>query len=443
MGLGDLPLLDFIPAISPEFRRPEHMAEWCEYFERIAKGEAVRALCAVPIRHYKTETTLHGVVWLSLRFPKRRYLLFTYHHERAKWIGERTRELYALAGGQIQRGKNTMTDWTNEDGGGVFVMSANQSRLGSNVHGVFFDDPLDEDASMNPVEVDAVDRKIAHYTARCMLEGKPGPVLGVMSRWSVDDPYARRADRGWHQVTHAAITTDASGTEHAFAPQVWDLPELRAMREELAQVDPTERVWWAQLQNDPKPEGFAKFDPHPMRYDRIPDGAHRIAYGLDMAYSADKGADSCAMVALKVVGTRCYVLEAQSHRHDAHMIESMVRAMMDRHGRGPVFSYVSGPETGIVRILRERGLPVVPMRARWDKSTRATRTVRRWNDGQVVLPTSAPWLAFFLRRIVIWNGAPNSRYDDEVDALVSGCDGIMGSSATGIIKSIGKSYPGF
>ncbi len=87
-----LPLLDLIPALSPDLRPPYHLREWCELIERAAT-EPVRGLCACPIRHFKTTTTLHGIVWLLLKDPSRSVILLTHSHQRAQTLGKQLRQL--------------------------------------------------------------------------------------------------------------------------------------------------------------------------------------------------------------------------------------------------------------------------------------------------------------------------------------------------------------
>jgi hypothetical protein len=50
---ASLSLIEFITTISPEFRPPYHLADWLDQFELVERGEPVRALCALPIRHYR------------------------------------------------------------------------------------------------------------------------------------------------------------------------------------------------------------------------------------------------------------------------------------------------------------------------------------------------------------------------------------------------------
>jgi len=63
----------------------EHLREWCELIERVLK-EPLTICNDVPIQHGKTETTLHGLVWLLCRKSDLRIVYMTYDHERAqKW----------------------------------------------------------------------------------------------------------------------------------------------------------------------------------------------------------------------------------------------------------------------------------------------------------------------------------------------------------------------
>jgi len=442
-----LNLLQFIPKLSPEFRAPYHLQRWLDQFAKAAAGEPVRALCALPIRHYKTETTLHGIVWLLTQDPTMRYMFLTHSFDRSRSIGKRVRKLAEAAGVGPVLGYNTIEHWRNKYDGGMVVMSAEQSRLGEDVHGLFFDDPLDEHASMDQARRDAVDETISHYTARCMRKGKPGPVMGVMSRWHPDDPIGRRLLRvqaalPWEYIHCPAIIDDGLPSERAFAPEVWNLENLKKMRAELQEQDPTERIWWSQLMGDPRPSGFAKFRGDPERWTTLSDWSFRLAYGLDLAYTSGDGADYFALVVLKVMGNRAYILDVQRTRLDAPLIESTCRSALNKYGHGPMFSYVSGPEIGMVKLMRERGIPMAPLRARYNKLVRAERTIKRWNDGKIVVPHDAPWLKGFLKRVEMFRGEEKAHDDDEIDAMVSGCDGVLGGVMAGVVKTVGKSYAG-
>jgi predicted phage terminase large subunit-like protein len=439
----DLSLMDLIPALSPEYQSPWHMREWCDVIERAAV-EPVRALCALPIRHWKTQVTLHGIVYLLLRDPSRKIILLSHSFERAQSLGKRLRQLAEAAGVGPERGTNTIADWANSSGGGCVVMSADQSRLGYDVHVLVFDDPLDENGSQDPKVREAVDETLSHYSARCQRRGQPGPVIGVMSRWHPDDAIGRRLQRTavkWEYIAKGAILDEGEPTERAFAPDVWPLDALKNMRAELAEKDPTERLWWAQLMNEPRPIGADLFR-EPTRYSALPTWGYRLAYGADLAFTQGDHSDFFALVAMRVYGPKAYLLDVQRHKIDAHMIESTTRAMINKYGRAPIFSYASGPEVGMMRVLNERGLPFSKMQARYNKLVRAERTIRRWNDGNVLIPDDALWAPGFLHRVACFRGNDKDDGDDEIDALVSACDGAMGGMVAGGPRTVGKTYAG-
>jgi predicted phage terminase large subunit-like protein len=401
-------------------------------------------LCALPIRHFKTQSTLHGIIWLLLKDPTRRIIFLTHSYSAAQNRGKRLRDIARQTPVGPTRGYDTIEEWQNDKGGGVVIMSADQSRLGLDCHTLIFDDPLSEKDVDSPEKRDAVDGTIAHYTARCMRYGKPGPVLGVMSRWHPDDPIGRRLSRDsvdWLYIHRPAIIDDDLPTARAFAPDVWDLPELAKVRAELRELDPTERLWWAQFMGDPRPMGSDLFGAA-TTYSRLPDFGYRIGYGIDLAFTVGEGSDWFARVVGRMYGPKMYLLDCVRHKIDSHLIESTCKADIDKYGYAPIYSYMSGPEVGMAKVLVERGVPVARMRARYSKLVRAQRTIKRWNDNMILVPEGALWVPGFLRRLSVFRGNEKDKGDDEVDALVSLCDGAMGGASGMRVKTLGSRYRG-
>jgi predicted phage terminase large subunit-like protein len=448
--LRSLPLLDMIPELTDHFRRPTHLERWCNLIER-AESEPVRAMCSVPIRHGKTEATVHGIVWLLLKHPNWRIIFMTHSAEAAiKW-GKRIRQLAEPTTIGPTKGWDQIAEWRNSEGGGVVVMSADQSKIGYDVDALVVDDPLDELHCNDPMVREAVDQAISMYTARCIKGGKRGPVLLVASRFHPDDPIGRRLTRTavqWEYVHHAAITVDEDGDEHAFAPEVWPLDELNKTRAELRERDPSEVVWYAQFQNDPKPIGSSLFGPATFYTDLPTWHGWRVAHGVDFAYVDAPGSDFFAAVSARIYGRKLYIVDVQRHRLDATLLENTCSAIILKHGRGTLWSYQAGPEVGMSRLLAEKGIPVGVMHARYNKLVRAQKTIQRWNDGDILVPSpdKASWVNGFLDRLSLFRGHDKDR-DDEVDALVSMCDAMLGGAPSASLKSLGitgkKPYPGF
>ena len=440
-SIAELPLVPFVHAISPQFEPPTHLHEWADLIEESTRRR-VRGMVAVPIRHHKTWTTLHGIAWLLVRNPKLRIIGMCADHERANELGKMCRRLCESVAEQTgvpigpARGDNIILDWKNKFGGGVVWMSAKQSALGKDVDTLIVDDPISEldanDASIR----DAVDHAIAHYTMRAT-----GSVLLVMSRWHPDDPIGRRITRTaveWIYIHHRAIEDEDLPTERAFAPNVMPLEEIRRRRREAEEADPGELLWYAQWQNEPRAALDSKVR-EPTRYTDLPDWpGFRWAMGVDLAYKAGEKSDWFALVVMKWYGSRGYVVEVVREKPDFNMMENVLRTRWERYSRCPIFSDVSGPEEGAIKYFTSRGIPIQPLPARWSKAYRAQRTIDRWNAGGILVPTHGRWVPGFVARAQMFTGAEKERDDDEWDALVSVCDPMANGVAAGAPYGVGQ-----
>ena len=418
-------------------------------------SEPMRGICKIPIRHFKTMTTMHGIVWLLDRDPTLRFIVMTHEHARAEWWNKRLRPIATEADVGPARGQNTIVDWSNEHGGGVVVMSAVQSSLGRDLDILICDDPLDEHGAFDANLRDTVDNTIAHYTARAGRPGRNGSVLIVASPWHPDDPVGRREQRKvapWEVYTGRALTVGDDGVERAFAPEVMTVEMLHARRDELREVDPTERIWYAQFQCEPLPDALGLFR-RPTTYDALPSGHYRTVIGADLSYSSSRNADFFALLVLKIYQERGldngrivtheigYAVDHARERWDPAASEIALRRARLTYPGAPIFSYMSGPEIGIAHYLAERQIPIEVLPARYSKRQRAQRTIDRCNAGRIRFPAHAPWVSGFVSRMILFSGDEKSGDDDDIDALVSANDGGM-NFALPTPRSLGKSRSG-
>ena len=422
------PLLDWIPRCDSRFSSPHHLAQFVELLER-APRSGMRAMVSVPIRHHKTWTVICAISWWLRKDPTLRIVYMTYSIKRAEEIGKDIRDLCRRSGIEPAKGYDTIQNWRNDVGGGVACMSADQSKLGADVDVLIWDDPFS-----GPIEADkpevrtTVDETIAFYTNRL---SRGGSCIGVMSRFHPDDAIGRRIPRaGWTYVHNRAIENEGTLDERAFAPDVFSLEEIKAKRLEMRDIDPSERTFYSQWQNEPRAPTSDLFR-DPARYETLPDWpGFRDVIGLDMSYTTARISDWSAIVIMRVYGNSVYVRDVQRIKLDVGTIRLQLRAALQQYGRAPIYSYVSGPERGIVADLNQNGVPVEPLPARYNKLVRAQRTVDRWNAGRIMVPTAAPWLDGFLGRVGAFRGVEGDD-DDEVDALVSGHDGALGVASSG------------
>ena len=350
-------------------------------------------------------------------------------------MGKELRSLWKAAGGMIPKGYDTIDDWQTEAGGGCVVMSAGQSKLGYPCDLLLVDDPLEENQYQNKEVRDTVDKTITLYTARCATH--LNSVLIVASRWHQDDPIGRRLSRKaapWIYIANAGIIRYGTSEEHAFAPDVLSLEGHHRMRREWGEQDPSLKTWYAQVQNDPRPDALGMFR-EPVRGPAPAFG--RYVIGLDLAYSGKEHADYFAMVVIKIWESRAYVCNVIRERRNLESASAQLQTARRIYPGAALWSYISGPEKGAIDYLNGLGIPVQGMRAATPKYNRAQRTIDAWNVGTIVLPEQAAWVDGFVTRCSLFTGNEDAGDDDEIDALVSACDG--GLFSTGFVaKSFGK-----
>jgi phage terminase large subunit-like protein len=369
-------------------------------------------------------------VWLLEHIPTLRIVFLTHSHERAKHVGKRLREIAKRSTVGPTKGWDEIHNWQNEQGGGVIVMSAEQSKEGHDCHVLLCDDPIDEHGAKDAATREVVDRAINYYTARCMRKGRPGPVMLVMSRQHPDDPAGRRLARTavkWQHLHAEAIIDLGLPTERAFAPHVWPLEQLKAIRAELKESDPYETVFWSRYQGRPIAEG-ASFYGTPARYvDLPPWPGFRDAIGIDLAYSDKRTSDWFAGVLVRFYGPRAFIRHAIRVKPDPRELPGLVRELRTLAPGAPVFTYGAGPERGVVGQLNSppHNCGITYMTAQVNKLWRTQRTIRRWNDGTILVPANEPWSSAFVKRIQGFSGLDGDE-DDESDALVSVCDAMLG-----------------
>src|SRR3990167_4284499 len=112
-GLGDVPLLDLIPRLSPGLTPPYHLDPLTGELEyAIAPHEGQRFFWfSVPPRHYKTTTLVHAAVKHLLRWPDKGVAYISHSQPFASKQSKEIRKLGARAGFRYARGSNRQDQW--------------------------------------------------------------------------------------------------------------------------------------------------------------------------------------------------------------------------------------------------------------------------------------------------------------------------------------------
>ncbi len=415
-------LLDFIPAVTPSFDRPEHLAGLVDDIEA-AFTRPLESYCTVPPRHYKTETLIHGIGWGLRRWPETPVLYATHTATFANKQSKRAKKIARAAGVELELGSNRADEWYTTAGGGLVARGVGGEVTGRGFKVIIVDDPI---KNREQAESQIFLQKTADWLeADIFSRGTPDvAILVIHARWHPRDPIGRLIEKGWKGRVLRAVAeegdTDGRKPGEALCPKRWPLPILEQRKERVGPYN------WASLyQGRPRPRGGTIFG-DAKYYDVLPQRYH-AAYGVDLAYTAKTSA--CYSVCLRLLfdGEFFYVHQVRRDQVLAPEFASAIKGMYAARP-GVMVWHCATSEMGsgqfIQRALGNSGRHFVMELASsiGDPYVRAQDIAADWNAGKVLVPNpenyDAPWLADFLSEVQSFTGVSDT-YNDQVVALAS------------------------
>lgn len=415
-------LRDYYARVVPRYSYPEHLAPLTSLFERIARGERVRAVVNAPPRHWKTETCMVALPWLMSLAPHKRHAYATYASSLSEAKSRVARNHARDAGLQFASDSNTLAEWTLREGGGLLAIGVDGGFTGKGVDGVLLiDDPV-----KNRVEAESARNKeklLEWFRDVAFTRLEPGAsCILFMTRWVPDDLAAECIRLGWEHHNLPAL----SDAGEALMPAWFDVAALEEIRRTVG-----EYTWWSLYQGAPRPRGGRLFKGTSV-YTDLPTML-RYAIGVDLAYTAKKKSDYSVALVLACDAldpdplTPGYIVDVIRRQVPAPEFARELIALQRRFPGAPVNAYVSGVEQGVVDMLNSTGAALVGEAAVADKFVRAQPAAAAWNDGRILLPSSdADWIRVLLDEVLGFTGSDDT-HDDQVDALAAAFDALQSS----------------
>lgn len=415
-GLGDVPLYDLIPRLSPELEAPYHLDPLVQELESaIAPHQGQRFFWfSVPPRHWKTVTLEHAIVKHLARWPGESVGYISHTQSFANKQSREIRKIGRRANFSFSRDSNRQDEWELEEGGGLVARGIEGEATGRGFRLLVIDDPIkgretaessvERERIFNAIEDDFVTRLASDGTA-----------ILVHTRWHPDDPIGRyRKREHWRGCNIKAL----SGVEEnqALLPAHWPFEVLAPIRK--ANVYKFASLY----QGEPRPRGGARFgEPTKFSYpDELPTKGYRVAYGADLAYTAKTHADFSVCVKVARVGDLYYVLDVRRAQVDAPSFTLTLKSLHSLEP-GPMLWFASGTESGAAQFIQQK-IPAFKVRPTTaDKFVRSERVSEAWNAGQILVPggeNRPAWVDDFLDELTNFTGVRDA-HDDQVDALAA------------------------
>ena len=430
-------LMDFVPSVTPRWKKPEHLAPIVEVLNE-AKHKPIRALFSVPPQFGKSETTKHASVQWLVHDPEQNVIYSTYAQGLALSHSRATIKIAKRAGVQLQRGSSAVDHWYTEQGGSFRAAGVGVGITGFPGQKIVFDDPY---KNRQEAESEAVRQAVwDHYSSTLESRMHPGSSFFIFhTRWvendligTLKDQKNRDGSMRWEYINLPAINGDGTALWPEGRPLEWLLDKKVGM---------SDYDWWALWMGDPRPRGRTLFRA-PQYYasaDR-PTSRIQVLIGADFAYSTKKKSDWSVALVLMQHGSGedalWYVVDLVRVQVGAPVFQAQLRELSERWN-AEVFAYIGGgAEKGIGQFMAEdldgSPLNIVVQSTTEDKYTRAQATARAWNMGRILVPSDAPWAKEFVHEVTHFTGS--DAHDDQVDALTGGFDRLV---ATGVVSTRG------
>lgn len=448
---GPPPFLDWLPALSPEYVPPRHLAPLVECLEAIQRGETVRVVCHTPPRGGKTESLLHAIPWWLKAHPDWRIAYTSYNANQARSKARKAMELGKRVGVYASGG---VLEWRTSRDGGCIARGVGEGITGQGIDVAIVDDPVKdrvdaESATRRERAWDWFREALFTRGNPSVSQSRPRSIIVNMARWHPDDLAGRLIAMGWRYICLPALV-GPEGQETSFWPEGWTVAQLRDIQTTLGPYS------WASLyQGTPHPKGGSVFG-EPSAWTELPK-VFRVARGLDLAYTEKTRADFSVCVTSLVAPGRdaegrpaeCFwVVDVLRKQMKAPDFQSALRRhIASRWRRTPIWIYgASGPEAGAVDLLRhgETGLKqMVRIQAVADKFLRAQPYAAAWNAGRVFVPSDSdafPWVDDFVAEHIAFSGAGDA-HDDQVDAGAAMHDSVTKAIPDKDIPKLPKKPP--
>lgn len=410
---------------SPHLQRPEHFAAYAAELEQ-GVGGGKRVVFAAPPQHGKTQVTLHGLVWLILKYPEKRHAYITYSQERARSVARNVKRILEALGVVVSGTLDMMTfpglsglaqcKFTSIDGG----------ITGEPVDGVaIIDDPF-----KNRKEADSPTRRNVvkeSYEEAIETRVHPGASVFVLAtRWHPEDLSGFLIDAGWMNINLPALAEedDPNGRQpgEALFPDMWSAEALDEKRKRVGEF-----TWAALYQGRPRPRGGTVFH-EPTYYSELPKYGVSVAFGVDLAYTAKTVSDVSICLELwkekrqDNLEPLYYIRQVDRGQVEAPDFAGVL-SMRAKQKPGAKFLWRgSGTEKGSAQFIRKQGVPLTLTQPPGDKFVSSQEAAALWNQGLIMVPDpeqfpeASSWLDVFLGVVLNFTGNDKER-DDDVDAL--------------------------
>lgn len=405
--------------------------------ERIYHGEIRRSLINLPPRNGKSKTiSVIWVAWMLGRDPTLNFVCVSYSNELSGKMARDCRAIMDSAwyreifpGTVISKSRSASYDFETTRGGGRLATSVTGTLTGRGGDIIILDDVIKPEEANSETTRNFVNEWFRSTLASRLNDKMSGAILCVMQRLHEFDLSGMLLEQGgWDHLSLPAIATRdesiilARGGVHRRREGDVLHPErepLEALEELKAAMG--SNAFEAQYQQEPMPADGNLYRAEWLKvstHDPDEDGYGEIIQSWDTAIKTGSSNDWSVCITARVIRNDVHLLDVWRGRVEFPALQrkAIELAQLFRAQTLLIEDKASGQQ--LLQSLRTGQWPGVPhpiaRTPEMDKYSRAAGVSSMVEAGQLFLPEEAHWLAEFRNELLAF---PNSRHDDQVDAL--------------------------
>jgi predicted phage terminase large subunit-like protein len=332
--------------------------------------------------------------------------------------------------------RQAVHDFSTTERGTRMATSVGGVLTGRGADLIIIDDPLKPDEALSESRRNAVNEWFDHTLLTRLNDKERGCIVIIMQRLHQDDLVGHVIEQdNWEILSFSAIAEadekyeiDSPLGRRLFQRQAGDIlhPE-RELAATLAHIRQTigEYNFSAQYQQNPTPLGGAMVKTAWLQYyepGQRPDRFSQIIQSWDTANKATELSDYSVCTTWGVHDKRYYLLDVFRQRLNYPDLKRKVQELARRDRPRKILIEDKASGTQLIQELKAQGLYAITAYqppSGTDKIMRLHAQTAVFENGRVLVPARAPWLADYVNELTSF---PGSRHDDQVDSTTQVLD---------------------
>ena len=324
-----------------------------------------------------------------------------------------------------------------------FMTTAQGFRMATSVGGVLtgrgadfiiLDDPLKPEDALSETRRNGANEWYNHTLLSRLNSKETGVIIIVMQRLHQNDLVGHVLEQeGWEVLSFPSIAEEDEVHRYVtpFGPRVYrrkagealqpdreGLAVLAAMRKSMGEYN-----FMSQYQQNPMPIGGMMVKTEWLRYyDELPERFPMVVQSWDTANKSGELNDFSVCTTWGVTDEQYYLLDVLRRRMNYPELKRAVREQAERYNSHAILIEDKASGTQLIQELQNDGVYAVKSYdppPGTDKILRLHAQTAEIENGRLILPRSACWLADYVHELTSF---PGSKYDDQVDSTTQALD---------------------